>query len=134
MDRSAANGISVRGSNGVLGDVLTAPIPGKFTWSEGDAVVTFNPTARMAVETKYTVTVAKGLKGAHGSETAAARTSTFTTIALPSISSTSPKNGDNDAGRFGVNLEFATPMDPTTLRDKISISGFTAKDLEGRIS
>jgi len=133
MDRSAANGISVRGSN-LPGGILDAAVAGKFTWSEGDAVVIFNPTARMGVETKYTVTVAKGLKGAHGSETAAARTSTFTTIALPSISSTSPKNGDIDAGRFGVNLEFATPMDPTTLHDKISISSFTAKDLEGRIS
>ncbi|MDO8563212.1 MAG: MG2 domain-containing protein, partial [Candidatus Limnocylindria bacterium] len=73
------------------------------------------------------------LKGARAGQTASARTTSFATIALPSVARTNPGNGDMNGGRFGVNIQFATPMDPQSLEDKVSISGFSAKDLEGRV-
>src|SRR5206468_2695234 len=83
--------------------------------------------------TKYKVTLDKGLKGAHGGASANPRTSTFTTIAQPSVASTMPSNGEQNAYRYGVRINFATPMDPTTLEDKVSVSGFSAADLEGNV-
>ncbi|HEV8535368.1 MAG TPA: Ig-like domain-containing protein [Candidatus Limnocylindria bacterium] len=124
MERSAASGISVRGPSGA--------VPGTIGWTEGDSVATFTPSARLGVKTIYTVSVAKGLKGARGSETAAARTSHFTTVAAPFVQSTQPRENETGAGRFGVSIQFGTPMDPASLEGKLSISGFTEKDLEGR--
>jgi uncharacterized protein YfaS (alpha-2-macroglobulin family) len=55
------------------------------------------------------------------------------TVGLPAVSSTTPRNGESGTGRFGVRINFATPMDPATLEGKLSISGFTADDLVGKI-
>src|SRR5438477_285767 len=115
-----------------------------------DPVVTFEPALHgtgewlntsiyrflpsdLAPATTYHLKIAKGLKGAHGSVTASARTSTFTTIAQPSVASTSPTDGEKNTQRYGINVQFATPMDPATLENKIRISGFTAADLENRV-
>ncbi len=127
MDPSAAAGFSI------VNTETGAAAPGTLKWNDAHTLLSFNPTERLATKTRYTVTVDKGLKGAHGSVTASARASNFTTIALPSVASTSPSDGDKNTQRYGVNIQFATPMDPATLEDKIRISGFTAADLENRI-
>jgi len=127
MDPSAAAGFSI-----VNAETGTAA-PGTLKWNDAHTLLSFNPTERLAAKTRYTVTVDKGLKGAHGSVTASVRTSSFTTIAFPSVASTSPSDGDKSAQRYGVNIQFATPMDPATLENKIRISGFTAADLENHI-
>lgn len=128
MDPSAATGLSVRK---VDGDV---PVPGSVTWNAKRTLLSFNPADRLAPQTRYAISVAKGLKGARGGVTAAERTVTFTTIALPSISQTGPRDGETGAQRFGVNIQFATPMEPASLEDKLSISGFGADDLKGRVN
>jgi uncharacterized protein YfaS (alpha-2-macroglobulin family) len=92
------------------------------------------PSQRLLPLTRYVVTVTKGLRGARGGASAAERTVNFATIALPSIAQTYPRDGENSAQRFGVNIQFATPMDPATLEDKLSISGVAADDLKGRIN
>ena len=127
MDPSAAAGFSI--VNAETG----AAAPGTLKWNDAHTLLSFNPTERLATKTRYTVTVDKGLKGAHGSVTASARTSTFTTIAQPSVASTSPTDGEKNTQRYGINVQFATPMDPATLENKIRISGFTAADLENRV-
>jgi hypothetical protein len=66
--------------------------------------------------------------------TAADRTVTFTTIALPSVAQTGPRDGDTNGQRFGLSIQFATPMDPASLEDKLSVSGFGAEELKGRIN
>src|SRR5438874_4402775 len=96
-------------------------------------VLSCNPTQRLDVKPTYTVTIGTDLHGAHGGATAKERTVSFTTIASPSVAGTSPADGAKDGGRFGVSVQFATPMDPATLEGKIRVSGFTAADLEGRI-
>ncbi len=127
MDRAAAAGISVRREGGAV-------VPGSIEWSGDDTVATFTPSVRLDPKAVYLVDVARGLRGARGGETAAARRSSFATIALPSVRATVPANGEGNAGRFGVNIQFATPMDPTSLEDKLSISSFTAEELVGRVS
>ena len=127
MDPSAAGGFSITSA-------ATGAAPaGKLSWNDAHTVLSFNPTERLGVQTRYTVTLEKGLKGAHGGVTANGRTATFTTIALPSVATTYPADGAKDAGRFGFSVQFATPMDPATLENKIRISGFTAADLENRV-
>ncbi len=127
MDESAASGVTVRSEAGV-------PVLGNRTWSKDHTVLTFNPTQRMTNETKYVITVDKGLKGARGGETAKVRVSSFTTVGAPSVKQTYPANGQSDAGRYGVSIQFSSPMDPESLEGRLSISGFTAKDLEGHVS
>ncbi len=127
MDRAAASGISVRREGG-------ASVSGSIDWSADDISATFTPSVRLDAQAVYLVDVARGLRGTRGGETAAARRSSFATIALPSVKATMPANGQGNAGRFGVNIQFATPMLPASLEDKLSISGFTADELAGRVS
>lgn len=126
MDRSAAIGISVH-------DPAGGAVAGRIDWSAGDTVATFHPSIRLAPQTTYLVTVAQGLRGARGGVTAATRTTSFTTIAPPSIALTTPADRQTNAGRFGVMIQFATPMDPASLEGKLGIRGFSAADLDGRV-
>jgi len=128
MDASAANGVSVRR---VEGDI---PMRGDLTWNDKHTVLSFAPADRLAPLTRYAVTVTKGLRGARGGVTAVDRRVTFTTIALPSVAQTGPRDGDTSAQRFGVNIQFATPMDPGSLEERLVISGFGADELKGRIN
>lgn len=126
MDRSAGAGIGLRAKDG-------APVAGTIEWSGSDTAATFRPSTRLLPGTTYLVSVAQGLRGARGGVTATARTSSFITITAPSIARTSPADHEMNAGRYGVTIQFSTPMDPASLEDKLSIDGFTAADLEGRI-
>jgi len=126
MDRAAASGIGLLEPGGTA-------MAGSVAWSDSDTVATFTPDERLEPSTKYAATVAKGLRGAGGGETVAARSAGFTTAALPSVAQTSPRGGDTNAGRFGVSIQFATPMDPVSLEGKLTISGFTAEELDGHV-
>lgn len=127
MDPAAQAGFSIRNA-----DTGAVP-PGALKWNDARTVLSWNPSERLGVKTRYTVTLDKGLKGAHGGVSVNPRTSTFTTIAEPSVANTQPTNGDQNAPRYGVRINFATPMDPTSLEDKVSVSGFSAADLEGNV-
>ncbi len=127
MDPAAQSGFSIQDSN------TGAVPPGTLKWNDARTVLSWNPSERLGVKTQYKVTLDKGLKGAHGGVSANPRTSTFTTIAQPSVANTSPSDGDHNAQRYGIRINFATPMDPTTLEDKVSVSGFSAADLEGNV-
>jgi len=107
--------------------------PGTLKWNETRTVLSWNPSQRLGIQIRYKVTLDKGLKGAHGGVSANPRTSTFVTIAAPSVSNTTPSDGEKNANRYGIRINFATPMDPTTLEDKVRVSSFTAADLENSI-
>jgi uncharacterized protein YfaS (alpha-2-macroglobulin family) len=128
MDPSAASGVSVRRLDG---DTV---VRGSVTWNATHTVLSFNPSQRLLPLTRYVISVAKGLRGARGGVTAAERTLNFATIALPSIAQTGPRDGETNAQRFGINIQFATPMDPATFEGKLSISTFSADDLKARIN
>ncbi|HKY51732.1 MAG TPA: Ig-like domain-containing protein, partial [Candidatus Limnocylindria bacterium] len=127
MDRSAASGITVQDEGGVHA-------PGSVSWSEDDTVASFTPSVRLRPGAMYVVMVERGLKGARGGEMAKARSSSFRVVPAPSVQSTMPRDGETAAGRFGVNIQFATPMAPESLEGKLSISGLGAADLEGHVT
>ncbi|MBA4180048.1 MAG: hypothetical protein C0506_05610 [Anaerolinea sp.] len=126
MEASAAQGITLK-------DQAGSAIAGSVAWSEGNTVATFTPSVQLVRKAVYTAMIAKGLKGAKGGATLEERTSAFTTVGLPSVASTNPPNGATGAPRYGVNINFSSPMDPATLEDKISISGIPSSELVGRI-
>ncbi len=126
MDPRAASGISVRGASDTA-------VPGAITWNADFTVATFTPSAQLALSTVHTVVVAAGLPGANGGATPAERRSTFTTVGLPAVSGTRPTNGDSAAFRYGVNIMFTNPMDADSLEGKVSVSGFSADDLDGNV-
>jgi alpha-2-macroglobulin len=135
MDPSAASGISVRdlGAPQPEGGPHGPLVPGSVSWSADGTTATFTPATELGRATVYVVSVEKGLKGSHRGETSALRTSSFKTVGLPAVQSTSPRDGDTNAGRYGVNIRFASPMDKASLEGKLTISGLTADDLEGNV-
>ena len=128
MDAAAQAGFSIENV-----DAGGVP-PGTLKWNDARTVLSWNPSERLGVKTRYKVTLDKGLKGAHGGMSANPRTSTFTTIAKPSVASTSPSDGEKSASRYGVRVNFATPMDPATLENKVRVSGFSASDVQDAVS
>jgi len=128
MDPAAQAGFSIRNA-----DTGAVP-PGTLKWNDARTVLSWNPSERLGVKTQYKVTLDKGLKGAHGGVSVNPRTSAFTTIAQPSVASTTPSNGDKNAFRYGIRINFATPMDPTTLENKVRVSGFSATEVENGVS
>ncbi|HEY8786970.1 MAG TPA: Ig-like domain-containing protein, partial [Candidatus Limnocylindria bacterium] len=128
MDPAAQAGFSIR--NAETGAVP----PGALKWNDARTVLSWNPSERLGVKTQYKVTLDKGLKGAHGGVSVNPRTSAFTTIAQPSVASTTPSNGDKNAFRYGIRINFATPMDPATLENKVRVSGFSAAEVEDAVS
>ena len=128
MDPGAQAGFSIKNA-----DTGAVP-PGTLKWNDARTVLSWNPSERLGVKTRYTVTLDKGLKGAHGGASANPRTSTFTTIAQPSVSNTRPSDGEKSASRYGVSINFATPMDPASLEDKVRVSGFSAEDVANAVT
>lgn len=106
------------------------PVAGAYTWSSGGETVTFTPAANMAPGKTYSIVISKGLKGAGGGETKDERKTFFTVAPLPAVSSTRPANGETAAERFGVQLNFATPIDPDLFRERISITGFSLAEIQ----
>src|SRR5204863_9236926 len=45
-----------------------------------------------------------------------------------------PSNREKHASRYGVRINFATPMDPATLENKVRVSGFSASDVQDAAS
>src|SRR5438132_14397716 len=78
--------------------------PGGLSWNDKHTVLSWNPSQRLGVQTRYTVTVDKGLKGAHGGVSAQARTAMLTTIAAPSVRMTQPAHGATNAHRYGATI------------------------------
>ena len=91
MDPAAQAGFSIQNA-----DTGAVP-PGALKWNDARTVLSWNPSERLGVKTPYKVTLDKGLKGAHGGVSVNPRTSTFTTIAQPSVASTTPSNGEKNA-------------------------------------
>ena len=126
MAASASDGIAVRDAEG-------REAPGVVRWDPTNTTATFVPRGSLQLDAVYVVSVEKGLRGAHGGETSALRTSSFRTVGLPRVVETRPRAGETAADRFGVNIRFSNPMDRESLEGKLRISGFTAEELEGQV-
>src|SRR2546430_1177987 len=114
-----------------------------------DPVVTFEPALHgtgewlntsiyrflpsdLAPATTYHLKVAKGLTSAADGVLQQDFNATFTTvtpIGAPSVANTQPSDGDKNASRYGIHINFATPMDPASLENKVRVSSFSAEDV-----
>jgi uncharacterized protein YfaS (alpha-2-macroglobulin family) len=104
---------------------LDVALPGTFEWSGDSAGFMFTPDDPLTLDTTYEYGYTDDSVSAANSEaTLPGYTTSFRTVPLPAIISTEP--GDDTTlvmgqGFNGFILNFASPMDPETLRDKIVI-------------
>lgn len=113
-----------------LEDSAGSRVAGAFTWASGDVTATFTPASPYAPLGRYTVMLAKGLRGASGGETKEPRQVGFTGVGPPRVASTRPGSGETAAERYGFQVEFTNPMDVVSFEGRVSISGIADEDLQ----
>jgi alpha-2-macroglobulin len=92
-------------------------------WSDEGRTVTLTPAQPFAIASTYEVSIPAGLAGETGGQTQAARSISFNTVETPRLVSSSPSDGESNAGRWGIYLQFNNPMDIDSLEEHITISG-----------
>jgi hypothetical protein len=97
---------------------LTGTLSGAFTWSSDGRTVTFTPDTRL----EYDADVVLGIPAAsYGGERELAVG--WRTVNRPSIAYTDPFDGQTDARPLsGFSITFTSPMNPETLRERITLS------------
>ncbi|MBI2864072.1 MAG: Ig-like domain-containing protein [Chloroflexi bacterium] len=96
-------------------------VPGGFSWS-GDSTVVFTPGRELDHEATYTIKIDSGVLRAKGSIGMAKEfSSSFTTVALPRLTSIQPDNGANVTWSDWIVLTFNQPMDRASVVDKLEI-------------
>ncbi|MBF0502918.1 MAG: Ig-like domain-containing protein [Candidatus Riflebacteria bacterium] len=89
---------------------------GTVTYDAVTKVATFTPTSLLALNATYTVTISTGAKDLIGNALAASFTWTFTTIAPPTATPTSPASGATDVAlNQKIIASFSRDMDSTTI-------------------
>jgi uncharacterized protein YfaS (alpha-2-macroglobulin family) len=89
------------------------------------STVIFTPAEQLAFDTTYLVQVKAGLRAADSGDRGmqqdfAAR---FTTVPLPALVSTDPRNGEQNAYPYtGLTLYFNAPIDPVTVLSHVNFS------------
>lgn len=117
MDRASAEArFSLVGPDG-------APVLGTFGWPD-DRTQVFIPDRILSLSSKYEVRLAKGAAASGKPEAAIADDSrwSFTTVGLPGIEATNPRQGETAATQFGAEITFSNPMDTESVEKAISVS------------
>ncbi|MGC9349462.1 MAG: Ig-like domain-containing protein, partial [Anaerolineae bacterium] len=101
---------------------LSQEIKGAFT-VQGSTLV-FTPTSPLDFDTRHTVTVDAGVTSTAGGEgMVASFSSQFTTVPLPRIVETHPRDGDRDASPYtDFRIVFNAPIDPGTVMPNLSMT------------
>ena len=98
----------------------TAPLA--FAWSDDSHRVSVTPQTRLALETRYQLTVSQAARSANGQATLkAAASAAFTTYPFPRVESTYPERNVVADYFDNVSVNFASPMDPATLDGRVTI-------------
>ncbi|HUQ17991.1 MAG TPA: Ig-like domain-containing protein [Gemmatimonadaceae bacterium] len=101
-----------------------AAVAGAFGYNAATNTVTFTPSANLASQTAYTVTITTGVKDANGIAMAAPFTWTFSTadVTAPTATVTSPTNGQSNVPTgTTITVTFSEPMDPATVSGAITV-------------
>ncbi len=100
-------------------------VSGEFEWADDDAGFSFTPDENLQLGTIYQASFEDGVQSASGGPGGLQGevSWTFATVPEPSIVSTSPQDGEDDSSpyRAGFTIYFASPMNPETLADRITI-------------
>lgn len=100
----------------------TTRATGKFEWSDDNLRFTFTPDPRLEYGAKYTIDVDASIaRSATGAALVRTPASHFTTIALPTIKATYPRNRDAGVSASGFTFTFTAPMDYTDFGKRVTI-------------
>ncbi len=100
------------------------PVAGAFEWDDTSTTVTYKPDEMLNIGSFYMLSLGADAKSAEGDATLRQGVSyVFTTVPLPGIEETWPKNGETGVRPgSGVTIEFRSPMNTETFKDKVEIS------------
>ena len=109
-----------------LTDPAGKAVAGKFTWTadeENRDLMVFTPAQSLELDTVYSGKVARGALAAAGEKgTTQDYTWRFTTVGLPRVLRTTPRDGTTRADPYtGLDVVFSSPMDTTTLEPNLTI-------------
>jgi alpha-2-macroglobulin len=99
------------------------PLAVNYTWHNNNRVLALRPQERLPLDTTIQVQIGDSATDAGGGATLAGPfISAFTTVPLPAVRSTTPgRDQMADRWQHGLGIEFASPMDITTIEDQIRI-------------
>ena len=94
-----------------------------YEWQDNDQMLLLTPEEMLQLETLYELAVAQTARSANGQAGLESPFDMqFTTVPFPAVSRTTPSNGSvADSWQRGVSIQFASPMDMSTLEDRIRI-------------
>jgi len=117
LDPSSAEGRFVLRPTGLFGPEVTGTV--KVT----DRAVEFTPTRRLEFGQTYVATLEKGVRSAGGGlGTDVPLVWEFTTVPLPRIVGTAPRDGEQDADPYtSFAVQFNAPIDPKTVMRRVVI-------------
>jgi hypothetical protein len=99
-----------------------AAAAGTFTWKD-DATFVFRPSAPLALAAPYEAVIQAGVQAKEAlAVTAEAARTRFETVGVPSVVSTTPKDGEQRAQPYSISIEFSNPMDQISVEDAFSLS------------
>ncbi len=106
-----------------LADLSNTPVSGRFKWDEASEEMLFEPDDLLDLGMGYTLTLNRSAQAVEGGSLRTGLAWYFTTVFPPAIVSITPYNGQVQS-RFSSELiiEFASPMDRSTLENKVIIS------------
>ncbi|MBZ0275877.1 MAG: Ig-like domain-containing protein, partial [Anaerolineae bacterium] len=114
---------------GQVNDTLT----GTFEWNDAFTGFSFQAAAPLALDEVYAVGFQNPPTGASGTASLTGFSRwTFATIPYPAIIGTDPFDGDQGISPYSsFSIYFASPMDPATIADKITIEPTPWRDADG---
>jgi len=113
------NATSINGSTIVLKNAAGVVVPANVTYNAATRTATLTPGAPLSYTTQYIVTVvggANGIKDSNNTTLPVSYTSSFTTVAPPSVSGITPSSGATNVGTSSVvTVVFGQAMNAATL-------------------
>ncbi len=117
MDRAATEAdFFFRENNG------TGRIAGSFEWNDDNTGLRYVPDALLDLATVYEYGFAGAAQAIAGGSLANGLSMFFETVPAPAVVRTDPFDGQGDAPLYGVTIFFASPMNPASLEDKVTIT------------
>ncbi|UCF61441.1 MAG: Ig-like domain-containing protein, partial [Anaerolineaceae bacterium] len=97
-------------------------IPGNTEWNEDQTQFTFTPSVLMDYNLSYDVRLASSARSAGGSRLTSTYQSSFVTVPLPGIISSSPREGGVKPTYTSVDIQFNAPMDQASLLTSLQVT------------